>query len=174
MKPVTWPGFTAKLIPSRASTGPNRLRRPVTSMAAFIILTFLERRVADAVRRQALACVDRRLERGRRPVRVSRGGERSVARRIGERRVAVLAHALRYREGPLEWGLPAAVCRCMMSRAAGAPGCEQDTADGDGRQERPPERYPTRITAIPRDCLIHFLLRPLLCVLRVRADGPEA
>src|SRR6516225_5386116 len=62
----------------------------------------------------------------------------------------------------------------MMSRAARAPCCEQDTADGDGRQERPPERYPTRITAIPRDCLIHFLLRPLFCVLRVRADGPEA
>ena len=32
--PVTWPGATVKVIPSRARVGPNRLRSPVTSMVA--------------------------------------------------------------------------------------------------------------------------------------------
>ena len=31
-KPVTRPGVTVKVMPSRARVGPNRLRRPVTSM----------------------------------------------------------------------------------------------------------------------------------------------
>src|SRR4029077_21202283 len=33
-KPVTWPGWTVNVIPSRASVGPKRLRTPVTSMVA--------------------------------------------------------------------------------------------------------------------------------------------
>ncbi len=33
-KPVTWPGWTAKVIPDRAFVEPNRLRRPATSMVA--------------------------------------------------------------------------------------------------------------------------------------------
>ena len=32
--PVTWPGCTVNVIPSRATVGPNRLRSPVTSMVA--------------------------------------------------------------------------------------------------------------------------------------------
>ncbi len=33
-KPVTWPRWTAKVIPSSASAGPNRLRSPLTSIVA--------------------------------------------------------------------------------------------------------------------------------------------
>src|SRR6266542_5698282 len=42
-KPVTFPGVTVKDSPSRATVGPNRLRRPVTSMVAFIPGTLRER-----------------------------------------------------------------------------------------------------------------------------------
>ena len=33
-KPVTWPGWTVKVMPSSASAVPYRLRSPVTSMVA--------------------------------------------------------------------------------------------------------------------------------------------
>jgi hypothetical protein len=38
-KPVTWPGWTVNVIPSRATVGPNRLRRPLTSMVASMLAT---------------------------------------------------------------------------------------------------------------------------------------
>ena len=50
---------------------------------------------------------------------MSRGGEHPVAGGIGERWVAVVAHALRDGEGPLIWGLPAAVYPCMLRAGAG-------------------------------------------------------
>ena len=41
--PVTWPGCTVNVIPSRAIVGPNRLRSPVTSMVASAISAVLSR-----------------------------------------------------------------------------------------------------------------------------------
>src|ERR1039457_2539121 len=38
MNPVTWPGATVNDMPSSASTGPNRLRSPLTSIVASLIL----------------------------------------------------------------------------------------------------------------------------------------
>jgi hypothetical protein len=36
--PVTWPGWTVKDIPSRASVAPNRLRSPLTAMVAMVAM----------------------------------------------------------------------------------------------------------------------------------------
>ncbi|MET8572296.1 hypothetical protein [Streptomyces sp. NPDC004783] len=36
-KPVTRPGRTVNVIPFRASCGPKRLRKPMTSIVAFVL-----------------------------------------------------------------------------------------------------------------------------------------
>src|SRR5229473_2071347 len=53
-KPVTCPGPTVKDIPSRASVGPNRLRRPATSIIASMPGKARERRPGRSSRRGAV------------------------------------------------------------------------------------------------------------------------
>ena len=117
---------TIPLTSPRSGTGSPALL--VRRLAAL-----LKRRVAHAGSRQVFACRDRCLVRGGRLVLMCRGGEYPVAAGIGERWVAVVAHALRDGEGPLVWGFPAAIKWCMSQAASGAPCREQDAAEHDGR-----------------------------------------
>ena len=53
-KPVTWPGWTAKDMPSRASVGPNRLRSPATSIVASMVTEARDRRRPRSSRLRAV------------------------------------------------------------------------------------------------------------------------
>src|ERR1039458_4442270 len=53
-KPVTWPGWTVKDIPSSADADPKRLRRPLTSIVASIPAKARDRQVARSSRAGAL------------------------------------------------------------------------------------------------------------------------
>ncbi len=71
--PVTWPGWTVNVIPSRAMTGPNRLRRPLTSIVASMPRNATERGLVSSSRRGAVfACLLRGTAGS--PPRVTRRG----------------------------------------------------------------------------------------------------
>src|SRR5437667_443915 len=79
--PVTWPGETVNVIPSRARAGPNRLRSAVTSMVASMSRTLGNRGPAVVTRQSRLRgrwLVGRRF--GRVP-RVGAGGMAPAAPR---------------------------------------------------------------------------------------------
>src|SRR5579863_3691834 len=65
-KPVTWPGTTMNVIPSSASTDPNRLRSPVTSIVASMLATLgnrtRPRRHAVVLSRAAAMSLSRGME----------------------------------------------------------------------------------------------------------------
>src|SRR5512146_3178095 len=53
-KPVTWPGVTLNVMPSRARAGPNRLRSPVTSIVASMAAHATAARWRGSSRRRAV------------------------------------------------------------------------------------------------------------------------